>query len=237
MKAVLSSFNQMIKFIRRDRMLFAACLAPLLAGAAIRFGVPFIEVTLVRQMGNGPILYPCYGLFDVFFSMITPVMFCFAAAMVMLEERDEHTVNYLFVTRLGRIGYVVSRLCVPAFAALVITTVLLPLFHLTALSAVMILFLATVGALQGMIIALLIVTLSANKLEGMAVTKISTLTILGAMIPYVMPGSIQYIVSFLPSFWAGKAVYEKQLFYMIPAVFWAGAWISFLIKKFKVKML
>ena len=63
------------------------------------------------------------------------------------------------------------------------TVILLPVFKLTALSAVEVLLLSGTGALQGIIIALLIVTLSTNKLEGMAVTKMSTLTILGAFAP------------------------------------------------------
>ena len=45
------------------------------------------------------------------------------------------------------------------------TVILLPVFKLTALSAVEVLLLSGTGALQGIIIALLIVTLSTNKLE------------------------------------------------------------------------
>ena len=89
MRTILSSFLQMIKFVRKDKMLFAAMIAPLLAGIAIHFGVPVAEKELIHMTGIQAVLSPYYGLFDVFFAMITPVMFCFIAAMVMLEEHDD----------------------------------------------------------------------------------------------------------------------------------------------------
>ena len=40
MRAIRSGFLQMLVFMRRDMMLSAACLAPVLAGLGIRFGIP-----------------------------------------------------------------------------------------------------------------------------------------------------------------------------------------------------
>ena len=116
------------------------------------------------------------------------------------------------------------------------TVILLPVFKLTALSAVEVLLLSGTGALQGIIIALLIVTLSTNKLEGMAVTKMSTLTILGAFAPYFVRGRISYILSFLPSFWIGKTIYDHKFIFMIPAILAAFLWIYILMKKFLRKL-
>lgn len=163
-------------------------------------------------------------------------MFCFVAAMVILEERDDHICHYLFVTGLGRMGYLLSRICIPALCAFTVTLILLPFFKLTALSAGAIFFLAVTGTLQGIIIALLVVTLSTNKLEGMAVTKLSTLLILGALILYFIQEKVQYILSILPSFWVGKAILEQNLRYMLLSVFMAAIWIFLLLKKFKVKI-
>lgn len=46
MRAIRSGFLQMLVFMRRDMMLSAACLAPVLAGLGIRFGIPFLEDVL-----------------------------------------------------------------------------------------------------------------------------------------------------------------------------------------------
>lgn len=223
MRGIRLSFFLMVKLIRKDRMLFAAGLAPLLAGSAIRYGIPPAEDCLIRLTGMGAVLSPYYGLLDIFFGSLTPAMFCFIAAMVMLEERDDHIDRYLFATTLGKSGYYVSRIGIPALAALAVTAILLPVFRLTDLSAGATLFLSLAGTLQGVIIALLIVTISTNKLEGMAVTKLSSLMILGAAIPYFVPSPYYFGFAFLPSFWMGKAMIDGEITSLLSSVGIAGA--------------
>ena len=225
MRAVWLSFFHTLKFFRKDRMLLAAGLAPFLAGTAIYFGVPFVERMLTRFTGMAGILSPYYGLLTIFFASITPVMCCFIFAMVILEEHDEHIDRYLFVTGLGRSGYFVSRIVIPSLAAFVVTVFLLPLFRLTALSVGTVFLLSLTGTLQGIIVELLIVTLSSNKLEGMAVTKLSTLTIFGAVLPFFVPAPFCYCLSFLSSFWVGMAMLNSVPGYMLLAVLLAGVWI------------
>ena len=228
MRAVRLSFLHMLKLIRQDRMLLAAGLAPFLAGLAIRFAAPLAESGLIRLTGTEAVLAPYYALFDLFFACLTPAMFCFIAAMVMLEERDEHIDRYLFVTGLGRNIYLVSRIGFPVLAAFVVTRILLPVFHLSPLPAGVGLLLSLAGSLQGVIIGLLIVTISSNKLEGMAVTKLSSLMMLGAVIPYFVPAPFSFGFSFLPSFWMGKAMVEGSLLYLLLSIAAAGSWIAVL---------
>ena len=227
MKAIRLSFIQMLRFVRSDKMLFVSCFVPLLAGLFFKFALPAIKIEAVR---------PYYGMIDLFYSALAPTMFCFAAAMVILEEHDDHIGNYLFITPLGKEGYLISRICIPAIAAFAMTLVLLPIFKLTDLSFAELFFVSVTGALQGAIIGLLIVTLSTNKLEGMAVTKLSTLTILGVSVPYLIPGRLQFVVFFLPSFWIGKAVCDHRIIYVIPSVLTAFVWITLLMKKFMKKI-
>lgn len=236
MKAICLSFLHMLRFVRRDKMLLAACAAPLLAGVFFKLAIPAIERMATGQLSAAAILSPYYGLLDLLFSMLTPVMFCFAAAMVILEEHDDHIDGYLFITTLGRKGYLISRICIPCAIAFIITLALLPVFRLTDLSALEIVFLSFSGAMQGIIMALLIVTLSTNKLEGMAVTKVSTLLLLGVFAPYFMPDKIQYVLSFLPSFWVGKAIYDRNLTDMLVFIPVTFVWIYFLGKKFLRKI-
>lgn len=225
MRTLRLSFLHMLKFVRKDKMLFAAMIAPVLAGIAIHFVIPVAEKELTAMTGKAAVLAPYYSLVDVFFASLTPVMYCFIAAMVVLEEHDDNIDCYLFVTGLGRNGYFISRIVLPTLFAFVITVALLPVFGLTELSVVEILFLSLAGSLQGIIIALMITTLSTNKLEGMAVTKVSSLLMLGAFVPYFVSGPLQYGVSFLPSFWMGKALDEQEPLSMILTIVVAGIWL------------
>lgn len=232
MRAIRAGFLQMLVFMRRDMMLFAACLTPVLAGLGIRLGIPFLEAVLTGWLSKPAVLSPYYALIDIFFAMLSPAMFCFVPAMVSLEEADERTAAYLFVTPLGRRGYLAARFGIPAAAAFLVAAVLLPVFRLSPLSPGRILGLAAGGALQGIIIALLIVTLSSNKLEGMAITKLSSLLIFGAAVPFFIRDKMQYLMSPLPSFWIGKAVFENMPFYMLPAFALSAVWICFLLRQY-----
>lgn len=236
MRAIRLSFFQMLAYMRRDMMLFAACLAPILAGLLFRFGIPLLEAVLTDWFHMPAIISPYYALIDILFAMLSPAMFCFVSAMVSLEEADEKTAVYLFVTPLGRNGYLAARFCIPAVVAFLVIIVLLPIFKLTSLSLVDILLLAAGGAVQGVIISLLILTLSSNKLEGMAVTKLSSLMIFGAAVPFFIKHNVQYVISPLPSYWIGKAIFENVSLYMLPAFALSAMWICFLLKRYLRKI-
>lgn len=229
MRAVRSAFFQMTVMMRRDMMLFVSCLAPILAGISFRFAIPLLETTLTNCFQVEAALSTYYKLIDILFAMLTPDMFCFVSAMVALEERDEKTVAYLFITPLGKTGYLFARLGVPSAIAFLATVILLPVFKLTPLSAMSILLLAAGGTLQGMIASLLILAVSSNKLEGMAVAKLSGLVILGAAVPFFVRSNVQYLVSPLPSFWIGKAVLENCMPDMLPAFGLSVGWICVLL--------
>ena len=81
-------------------------------------------------------------------------------------------------------------------------------------------------------IVLLIMTLSSNKLEGMAVTKLSSLIMLGAAALYFLPSPLCYCLSFLPSFWVGKGITEQELTALLPSLAAAGCWIIGLLRRY-----
>ena len=236
MRAIRLCFFQMLAYMRRDMMLFAVCFAPVPIGIVFRFAIPFLESVLIDWFHISAIISPCYALIDTFFAMLSPTMFCFVSAMVSLEETDEKTAAYLFVTPLEKIGYLAARFCIPSVAAFLVTVVLLPVFKLTSLSLTDIVLLAAGGTLQGIITSLLILTFSSNKLEGMAVSKLSGLMIFGAAIPFCLKDNLQYVLFPLPSFWIGKAACEKIWFYMFPAVILSAIWIYFLLKRYLRKI-
>ena len=232
MRAIRLSFLHMLKFMKHDMMLLTAGSAPVIAGFAIRFLIPLMEKALCHYTGLSSIMVPYYGLFDIFFASLTSVIFCFIAAMIMLEERDDHIDRYLFITGLRQRGYYISHVILPAFAALVVTLLLLPVFKLTDLSVGNVILLAVTGTLQGIIISLLVVTISSNKLEGMAATKLSSLIMFGSLVPYFVPAPLCYFLSFLPSFWTGKAIEANNSFYMLPAFMVSLIWILILSFRF-----
>jgi fluoroquinolone transport system permease protein len=95
-------------------MLYAVCIAPLLAAFLFRFGIPYIETLLCNYFGKPAIISDYYLLFDLFLAVMTPYMFCFVSSMVILTEYDENMASYMAVTPVGKGGYIISRLLFPA---------------------------------------------------------------------------------------------------------------------------
>jgi fluoroquinolone transport system permease protein len=236
-KRLFASFKQFLEQITKDAMLFLACLAPILCGFLIKFGVPFAEELLTKQFKVTEILGPYYLIFDLFLAVLTPMMFCFVAAMVILGEIDDKISNYMAVTPLGKNGYLISRLGFPMMISFVVTMGVLFAFSLSNPTIVIIIGVSVLSAVLGLIMSMMVVAISTNKVEGMAVTKLTGIFIFGIPVPFFITGNVQYIVSILPSFWLSKFVIEENILYFILSLLISIGWMGILYKKFIRKML
>ena len=225
MKRVLSSTMQIFKQIKSDPMMFAACFTPFVMGALIKFGIPFLE--RITDFS----LQEYYPIFDLLFSIMAPVLLCFAFAMITLEEIDDKVSRYFSITPLGKLGYLFTRLGVPSIISAVIAFIVLLFFSLEKLSVGMTVCLALLGSVQAIIVSLMIITLSSNKLEGMAVTKLAALTLLGIPAPFFIDSYYQFLVGFLPSFWVAKALQNEEVLYFSIGLVVALVWYYFLTKR------
>lgn len=225
-----------IRQILEDSMLYAVIAAPLLAGCLFRFGIPKIESALCVYFGKPGILAEYYLLFDLFLAVLTPYMFCFASSMVILTECDENMVSYMAVTPVGRRGYIISRLVFPAAASFFASAAIMHFFSLTEWS-VQILFLAcALTGLLSIIEALMVVSFSRNRVEGMAVAKLTGIMMLGLPVPFFLFSGIQYLFSALPSFWIAKLFIGGNYLLVLPALFISTIWIWYLYKRFEKKL-
>jgi len=230
------SFEQFIQQITKDLMLFVVCFAPVMVGFAIHFGIPLLERILTNQFNKQEILLPYYLLFDLLLAIMTPMLFCYVSAMIILGEIDDKISNYIAVTPLGKSGYLISRLGFPCVISIFVSIILMFIFSLTQISLLMILIISILTAIFGLIVAMLIVSLSTNKVEGMAITKLSGLLMIGLPVPFFILSNIQYSLFFLPSFWITKLATEQNYIYFIPCLFVSVIWIFLLMKRFSQKL-
>ncbi|MGF7142147.1 fluoroquinolone transport system permease protein [Anaerotaenia torta] len=232
MKAIYICFSQVLRQLKHDAMLIIIAFVPLLAGIFFRFIIPVIEELITGYLGINEVLAPYYRLFDLFLIILTPSMFNYVVAMVMLEEADDHLISYLAVTPLGKTGYLLSRLGAIGLISFPASIFVSAFFHLSQANMLILTGIALAGTIQGVVIALLIVTLSTNKVEGMAVGKMVTIFNLGAFAPYFITGKMQYILSLLPSFWMAKAIQSSNYFALFISILFAVLWITLLSRKF-----
>lgn len=210
---MMASFKMFLRQIYSDAMLVLSAIAPVLAGAVFRFGVPRLELFLSSRIGS-PAIAPYYLLIDLFLALLGPYMLCFASAMVILEERDCGLGLYFSVTPVGRSGYFVSRLAFPSLIAGCASFGLVSIFGLSNMAIPARLLAASGSAVVSVIVSLLVVAVSRNRIEGMATAKMCGLVLAGVAVPFVSASSRRYIASFLPSFWLG----ESALRFSWPAI-------------------
>lgn len=235
MNVVMKSFLHMLKLMRKDLIAIMIALVPFIMGVLFYYGIPFVDELLASQFGH-KILQPYYELFDTFLIMFTPSMFCFVSALFVLEERDDNLSTYLSVTPLKRQGYFFSRIGMIALISIPISMLLISLFHLGVNDHLLWYTLALANGLQGLFVSLFIIAFSSNKVEGMAIGKITSLFTIGAVIPYFINDNIQYIFSFLPSFWMSKALVKHQLLFIFVAILLLGLWIMLVRVKYQKRM-
>lgn len=222
----------MLRQMKGDAMLVMIAAVPFLMGILFRFGIPLAEKLLMDHFGLQEILAPYYALFDMFLVIMTPSMFSYAAAMVMLDESDDHIVAYLSVTPLGKAGYLFSRLGLTGLIAFVVGVGAGLLFQLSDMGLLLLVGTAFAGTLQSIITAMLIVAFSKNKVEGMAVGKLTSLLSMAALAPFFVGGNAQFIALVFPSFWIGKSVRSGGYYPLIISVLSSFLWIVLLYNKF-----
>ncbi|NJJ35240.1 ABC transporter permease [Clostridioides difficile] len=234
---IINAFKQESGQVKRDAILFVVCVSPILCGVFIKFGIPLIQDILSDKFYYQLNLKSYFLMFDLLMAFITPFMFSFASTMVILGEIDDNISRYLIVTPLGKTGYLISRLGIPTILAFVITVVLLMIFSLTKITFLSNILISLIALLQATITSMLVISLSSNKLEGMAITKLSGVFIMGILAPFFIFNRVQYILFFLPTFWLSKAFKESNYIYVFISFFISLVWFFLLFKKFSKKII
>lgn len=236
MSPILKSFAMFIHQIRNDSMLVIVCFASVLAGFFFRFAIPQIEILLCRYFVLAEVLSPYYRLFDLLLIMLTPFMFCFASAMLMLEEYDVKLSSYLSVTPVGKNGYLFSRILLPSLIACFVSLLLLTIFSLTDWVVPTLIWSTLLSGFSAIIQTMLIFSYSRNKIEGMAIAKLSGLLLLGLPVPFLIHTNLRFLFSLLPSFWISTYVLTGNIRTLFFGPLSSAILISFVYKKFLDKL-
>lgn len=237
MTATAASLRGLWAALRSDLMLFCVLPVPLLAAIALRTLLPLAEGQLTEYFQVGAVLAPYYLISDLLVAVVAPILLAYVSVMVVLEERDDGLTRYLAVTPLGRGGYLLTRVFVPVLLGAVYSLPLLAFFNLTRPAPWLIPPLALAGGLSGAISALLAPALAGNKVEGMALVKLSTLVLAGLFLPFFLDGPLQYAAALLPSFWIAKLALDGRAVWLLPMVLTGLGWLWALCRRFARKLI
>ena len=236
MRAVNRMFIYMVKQITQEMMMLMLCIAPVLVGVFFRIGIPFLENTVLKHYGFERMMIPYYEIFSWLLAMLTGMLFAFAGGLVVLGEIDDNVAKYIMITPVGMRGYLSSRIIIPALIYGVFTFVLVPFFSLVHIGIARLIVMVISTMLSGIVTTLLVVAISSNKVEGMAVGKLSGLFGMVLFVPYVVTGTIKYVCCVFPMFWIGEWSLSGGWVKLIAAFIEFGFWIYILFLKFQNKM-
>lgn len=237
MKGIFRAFVQLLRVIWQDRMLVACLFAPVLIGAFFRFGIPAVEQLLREYLKMPQVLSPYYLLFDLMLLVMTPLMLSFAGVMVMLEELDNGTAKYLMVTPLAKGGYLASRIALPTAVSVPYGFAALTIFGLSKMDVALSLGCAVFAAVVSVIVSMFVVAFAKNKVEGMALIKLSGFLIMGFIVPFFISSPMGYLAGVLPSFWLGRLAIDGNWLFALPTLAVSALWMAALYRKFSRKLL
>lgn len=236
MKAVRKMFFYMVKEITQDMMMIMLAIAPILAGLFLKIGIPLLESIILSRYGFENVLIPYYELFSWLLAMLTGMLFAFVGGLVVLGEMDDNITKYVLVTPVGMMGYLCSRILIPSVVSGMVAFVCVPVFSLVELSTVKITVMVISTVLSGIVTAMLVVAISSNKVEGMAVGKLSGLFGVTFFAPLLFQGGIKYLFCMFPMFWVGEWSRTGNWINLFPAFMEFLAWLYCMFRIFQRKI-
>lgn len=194
----------MLKDLRlawKDPVLMAVLIGPLMLLLLSRWGYPVADNWL--DVNYSFQLEPYRGFTASLLVTTIPMLTGMLTGLLMLDERDENMIAYYAVTPLTNKGYLLYRLTLPFLLCTVLSIAYLTLSNLSE-DGVVSLFVILLLALEAPLFSLILAAFSANKVEGLALSKIGGLFIAGPVVATFVPGAWQVLGVWLPTYWPAK---------------------------------
>ncbi len=221
-----------IRNVRRDSMLRWMAAFPILTALLLRWLLPLIDARIELD------LRPYYLLIMSTHAVLAaPVLIGFIVGILLLDERDDETLQAIRVTPLSMRRYLAWKLGLPVAAVTALTLLSIPLaglisFQLNYTGP------ALVGALWAPILALAMVAFAKNKLQGFILMRMTNILIFVPVGVWFFDSSWEPLFAVLPAYWPLKAFWLAArgegylLFLGIGAVYHLAA-IAWLYRRFQ----
>lgn len=235
MRQTVKLFQIGIRQITRDGMLLVLLPAPFLIGLIFKFAIPFASQFLESRLSLS--LIPWYGLVDGLLICLTPMLMAMVSAFLLLEERDEGIGAFYQITPTEGYAYLMARIGFPMVYSLLVTDFAAVIFNISGLSVGTIVCSSFISTLMGSALAMMIVSIAGNRVEGLAISKLAGVILLGLVTVWFIPAPYAVLTAFLPSFWIGKMMMDGiSLFSFIMGLLFSLFWIIFFSRKFQKRI-
>lgn len=194
------------RIVRRDALLGWLVALPLLNALILRWGAPFIAARLAAGIDLTP-YYPLMVSYALL--QMTPVLMGTVIGFLLLDERDDNTLQALLVTPAPLNAYLAYRVAMPTLLSMALTLIGVPLANLTSVPFWALVPVTLAAGLLAPIIGLIFAAYAENKVQGFAVLKVIGVLVLTQIAAYFIPLPWQYLVGLVfPPYWAARAFWS-----------------------------
>lgn len=180
----------------RDPMLMLIFIGSLLVIVLLRFALPAISDWIYGKLGYA--LEPYDFHIEGFLLSMVPLLIGSAVGLLILEEKDDRLVDCYAVTPLRKEGYLMYRLLLPVVLCALILLLSIGIHDdPAALTSLPLLFLV----LEAPLYALFLASVASNKVEGLALSKFISLSVIVALCCNLAAAPWLWLGSWLPAFW------------------------------------
>lgn len=235
MRHTLKLFQIGLRQISKDGILIVLIPAPFFIGIFLKLAVPFANQILTDKYAFS--IMPWYGLADGMLICLTPVFVAITSAFLLLEERDQGVSAFYQVTPAEGVSYLAARIALPMIGAFLATLIASIAFTLSSLSFNVILLSALISSFTGIALAMMVVSIAGNRVEGLALSKLMGISFIGLIFAWFVPAPYHFIAALLPSFWIGRLLTDgANLLAFIPGLTSCFVWIALFTRRFLRKI-
>lgn len=186
--------------VARDPMLVFATSMSLLPALALHFTAGPMDAAALSAFGVASLS----RYFVPLALMIPAVLIGWVTGFLLLEDRDEGMLLALDVTPVGKSGFLAYRATITALLSVAVTLYAWQLI-LPEVGLHVILGLTAVVALNAVGAAVVLPAIARNKVEGLALTKLTNLI---SVVPLLaaIPSPWRFLAGAIPSYWVGELI-------------------------------
>ena len=130
-------------------------------------------------------------------------------------------------------SYLFARIGLPMIWAFAVTMIVSKIFNISSLSTFTILDCSIISGFTGIFLAMMVVSIAGNRVEGLALSKLMGISFIGLILIWFLPAPYHFLMAFLPSFWIGKILLDGASFFsFILGLISCFLWIALFTRRF-----
>jgi fluoroquinolone transport system permease protein len=184
--------------VSRDPMLLLAIAMAIISAILFAVAREPADAAALAAFGIDPLSRHAAPVFLV----LPAILIGWVAGFLLLEDRDDGVLLAVDVTPVGKLGFLTYRVTITALVGAAVTLVALPLIVPGAGLVAQFLVVTSVAA-EAVMVAIILLAVARNKVEGIALTKLTNILAFFPLLA-ILPSPWRFVGGIMPTYWIGE---------------------------------